>query len=79
MQPISLDHLSRAIEKAIEAATLPVLVLLGIALLALAVSEYRDRRRGRLRSRGEPVRGSRQAGGRKAARPGRDLLGSHSA
>ena len=57
MQPISLDHLSSAIERTIEAAALPLLMLLGIALLALAVAWYRDRRAGRPRSAGEPVRG----------------------
>jgi cytochrome bd-type quinol oxidase subunit 2 len=57
VQPDALHHLSRAVERTIEAAALPLLVLLGIALLALAGSWYRDRRRGRQRSGGERVRG----------------------
>jgi len=74
MQPHSLHHLSKAIERTIEAATLPLLVLLGIALLALAVSSYLGRRGGKQRSGGE--RASRQDVRAPAQRP---LLGFHRA
>jgi hypothetical protein len=56
MQIDSLTHLSKAIEAAIEAAAVPALVLVAIALLVLAVQEIIAR----ARRRAKPAAGVRQ-------------------